>query len=430
MFNSITANILRIRKKNIGSFLAVLFCTLIIVSTIGTSFGITNSFAQEQQLHLVHPSIVRSDSPWSNSLPTFDALSLPASHVDNTRNHNNVAISSSLAFTKSINLNLNHSFVSNKVVGPDRFRFVTSYWTLPDTSLGVDVGTSADNTFLAANSLPPNPKVEVDTNEGFSTLAVVMQYEGVVDLAGITAALKLPTGFKAQYPLTDDRTNYDIALSNYRGHIFPGQGIVLYFPMYVMPNAPVQVPVLGPLALHFLRTNTRSVLDSMDAHQENIFAKVLSVSNVGNTTFPANTTFNRNFDFMRDYSNQFGRLIPFDFVNQVIPIVFKVTGQETLDVVILPTAGKDAVKNISTNIVTIPNDLTTLVRLAVRNTGDVPIYDLTVNVFPGLQSALGINGLTPSAITSPNIPQTLFSTILPIGIVGPSFFGIGQLPPN
>ena len=74
---------------------------------------------------------------------------------------------------------------------------------------------------------------------------------------------------------------------------------------------------------------------------------------------------------------------------------------------------------ISTHIVKIPNDHTTLVRLAVRNTGDVPVYDLTVNVFPGLQSALGINGLTPSAISSPNIPQTLFSTILPIGIVGP-----------
>jgi hypothetical protein len=26
--------------------------------------------------------------------------------------------------------------------------------------------------------------------------------------------------------------------------------------------------------------------------------------------------------------------------------------------------------------------------------------------------------------------QTLFSTILPIGIVGPSFFGIGELPAN
>src|SRR5215831_1386720 len=200
MFNSITTNIL---KRKIGSFLAVLFCILIIASTIGTSFRITNSFAEEQQLHLVRPSIVRSDSPWSN-LPTFDALSLPASHVDNTRNHN-VVISSSLSFTKSKNLHLNHSFVSNKVVGPDRFRFITSYWTLPDTSLGVDVGTSANNTFLAANSLPPNQKLEVDTDEGPSTLAVVLQYQGVVNLAGVTAALKLPTGYKAMLPLTSDR---------------------------------------------------------------------------------------------------------------------------------------------------------------------------------------------------------------------------------
>src|SRR5215469_13204445 len=444
MFDSITTNILQIRKKNIGSFLAVLFCTLIIASTIGTSFGTTNSFAEEQQLQLVQPSIVRSDSPWSNNLPTFDALSLPDSHAANTRNHNNVAISSSLAFTKSKNLDLNHSFVSNKVVGPDRFRFITSYWTNPDTSLGVDVGTSANNTFLAANSLPPNEKLEVDTDEGPSTLAVVLQYQGVVNLAGVTAALKLPTGYKAMLPLTSDRislsssnlTNYlsnqsrfDIALSSYRGHIYPSQGIVLYFSMYVTKSAKVGLPVLGPLALHFLRTDQRSISDLLDASEQKMFGKVLSVMHTGNATFP-NSTFKDNFDFKRDYFNQFGRFIPYDFVNQVIPVIFKATGSETLDVVTLPTGVKDAVKNISAQIVQIPNGKSTLVRLAVRNTGDVPIWDLTVNVFPGLQSALGINGLTPSAITSPNIPDSIFSTIPPIGVVGPSFFGIGELGPN
>ncbi|MGC1933008.1 MAG: hypothetical protein WA667_28875, partial [Candidatus Nitrosopolaris sp.] len=31
---------------------------------------------------------------------------------------------------------------------------------------------------------------------------------------------------------------------------------------------------------------------------------------------------------------------------------------------------------------------------------------------------------------SPNIPQTLFSTILPIGIVGHSYFYLGELPAN
>jgi hypothetical protein len=196
--------------------------------------------------------------------------------------------------------------------------------------------------------------------------------------------------------------------------------------MYVLKSAKVQLPVLGPLVLHFLRTDQRSILNFLGATGQNVFAKALSGTR---TTFP-NSRFNDNFDFKREYFNQFSRLIPFNFINQMIPVTFKVTGAETLDVVTLPTAGKDAIKNISTNIVNIPNGVTTKVRLAVRNTGDAPIYDLTVNVFPGLQSALGINELNPAAITSPNIPQTLFSTIQPIGVVGPSFFGIGELGPN
>ena len=306
---------------------------------------------------------------------------------------------------------------------------INYYWTTSNTPRGVNVGTSANTTFLGAQAQPPNVKEEVDTNEGQNTLAIVLQYEGVVQLAGITAALKLPPGFKATLPLIDDPKRFDIALSNYEGRIYPSQGITLYFSMNVLPTAKVAVPVLGPLALHFLRTDQRSILDSLDAAPVDMFAKTLSITK---TTPNATTTmmFNDNFDFARDYYNQFGRFIPFDFVNQVIPILFKATGQETLDVVTLPTGQTGAVNNISTHIVRIPNDDTTLVRLAVTNTGDAPIYDLTVNVSPGLQSALGINGLNPALVTSPDIPQTLFSTILPIGIVGHSYFYLGELPAN
>ena len=77
----------------------------------------------------------------SNILPTADS---------GNSHHHNATISSSLTFTNSKNLDLNHSFVSNKVVGPDRFRFITSYWTTPDTPNGIDVGTSANNTVLAS----------------------------------------------------------------------------------------------------------------------------------------------------------------------------------------------------------------------------------------------------------------------------------------
>ncbi|MGC1929363.1 MAG: hypothetical protein WA667_10345 [Candidatus Nitrosopolaris sp.] len=150
------------------------------------------------------------------------------------------------------------------------------------TRRGIDVGTSANDAFASAASLLPNPKLEVDTNEGQSTL-VVLQYEGVVNLAGITAALKLPPGFKASLPLTSDSHRFDIALSSYTGH---SQGVVLYFSLNVLPSAKVQVPVLDPLALHFLRTDQRSILDSLDASQQDIFARALSVTN---TTRPNST---------------------------------------------------------------------------------------------------------------------------------------------
>jgi hypothetical protein len=408
------------------SYLAMLLCALVTAGALGNSLAIGYSIVQAQH-EAQQPSTITYDSPLSNNLSTVDPSNTPA---------HNAVISSSQALTNSKNLNLNHSFVSNKVVGPDRFRFVTSYWTAPDTSLGVDVGTSANNTFLAAGALPPNQKLEVDTNEGFSTLAVVLHYEGVVNFAGITAALKLPAGFKAEFPLTDDRNNYDIALSSYRGHIYPGQGIVLYFSVNVLPTAKVQLPVLGPLALHFLRSSQRSILDSLDASEQNMFAKTLSVMHAGNGTLPKSTTFNDNFDFKRDYFNQYGRFIPYDFVNQVIPVIFMVTGQETLDIVTLPP-GKfcdqscnvtaiNATTQFSNHILKIPSGVTTKLRLALRNTGDVAFWYFDVDVdsnATNLQHALGINGLTPSAITSPNIPQTLFSTILPLAIVGPQDFG-------
>ena len=107
--------------------------------------------------------------------------------------------------------------------------------------------------------------------------------------------------------------------------------------------------------------------------------------------------------------------------------IFEVTGQETLDVVSLPQ-GQPGVSSISTDLVRIPNGHATLVRLAVTNPGDAPVWDLTVNVSPGLQSALGINGLNPALITSPDIPATLFSTILPIGIAGHTYFYLGEVP--
>ncbi|MGB6526502.1 MAG: hypothetical protein WBF33_00195, partial [Candidatus Nitrosopolaris sp.] len=66
------------RKKNIGSFLAMIFCTLVIVSSIGTSFGIKNSYAQvqqqqQQQLEPRQAPTIAYQSPWNNNLQVSSA---------------------------------------------------------------------------------------------------------------------------------------------------------------------------------------------------------------------------------------------------------------------------------------------------------------------------------------------------------------------
>ena len=85
------------------------------------------------------------------------------------------------------------------------------------TSSGVGIG------FGGNTAQGPNVKQEVDTNEGQNSLAIQLQYQGVLPLSGVTAALKLPAGFKAAYPLTADPTRWDIALSEYKGVIQTGQ---------------------------------------------------------------------------------------------------------------------------------------------------------------------------------------------------------------
>jgi hypothetical protein len=423
-------------SKN-GGFLSIILCVLLIASTIGSSFGIKNSYAHAQ-LQTQQPSTL-SQQPSTLSQQPLTLLQQPLCRGgicdNNATQPNNLdprhaVISSSKTFVNSKNLDLNHAFVSNKVIGPDRFRFVTSYWTTSTTSQVIDAGTSTNESrFITSigsgvgagpgtygwKSLEANPYLEVDTGEGYSTLAVVLQYQGVVRLAGITAALKLPAGFEAQIPVADERNNYGIALSSYHGNIFPSQGVVLYFSLNVLPSAKVQLPVLGPLALHFLRADQRSILDSLDASQQDLFAKALSVTN---TTFPNSTSFKDNFDFARNYFGQFGRFIPFDFINQVIPVVFKVTGREVLDVhLAYPTvATRNCITyqcNITKGIVPGNGDIVP-VRVTFSNFGDAVITDLVGTISTATQTLVG------SAVSA----QTY-----PLGIVSPTTFNIGVLPP-
>jgi hypothetical protein len=399
--------------KKTRNFLAMLFCTLVIVSTIGSSFAISNSFAQQQQTQQA-PTIAYK-SPWSNNLqvssgsnsqplcaagicdqssgpastkqtanavPTQTANAVPTktANVDPTQTANvvptqttnvdptqrNTHVSRSLTATTNKPLTLTHQFISDRIVGSDRFRFIKSFWTSSDVSPVQALSQLGNNPCPAAGifsnnaitTLPASPSgqttspfnIEVDRDEGYATLAVILQYQGVAPLAGITAGLRLPSGFEAQVPLTENRNNYNIALSNFVHLIAPGDSVTLCFPLNVLHNAIVQLPVLGPLALHFLRADQRSITDTMDAIPENILQRVFSnMTNVGNplsactsATTAGNCTttslgpFTHNLDFKRDYFSHFGRTVPFDYINQVIPIIWKVTGREILDVS-LPT---------------------------------------------------------------------------------------------
>jgi hypothetical protein len=86
----------------------MLFCALVIVSTIGSSFGIKNSYAQP--LHTQQPSILTYNSPWINKLQALCGHGvcntssgsdiMPITDTGNILHHN-ATISSSLAFTNS-----------------------------------------------------------------------------------------------------------------------------------------------------------------------------------------------------------------------------------------------------------------------------------------------------------------------------------------
>ena len=344
-------------------------------------------------------------------------------------------------FTKSLtnskSFDKSQSDTRFHVVGPDKFKFINSYWTSGETSRTIDAGSSANNTFLGAGSANTNTKLETDINKGPTTLAVRLQYEGVVQLSGITAALKLPAGFTSGLPLIDDPNRHDIAFSNYEGNIYPGQGVVLYFSINILNNTKL-TPYLAPLALHVLRADERVSTDGIDAAQQDQFASTLNIQNASspfsvgfdnNNSNPSTRTFNDNGSFSETFHKVNERLKPFDFVNQIIPVLFKITGEETLVVNVLPGTGPAANTTVPSSpfLVLAPPGLPTTVRLLINNTGDAPVYDLTATVSPRSESALGAT-VVPSATNIPNVVQQ--NAIQPLVLIGPTQKNVGFIPPK
>jgi len=121
--------------------------------------------------------------------------------------------------------------------------------------------------------------------------------------------------------------------------------------------------------------------------------------------------FNDNFDFNRDYINQFGRFIPFDFINQVVPILFKVTGREVLDVHIAYTVGTTS--NSSKGIV--PGNGTIVpVNLNFANLGDAPVDNMVARLSTDVETLVG---------------EAVSARTFPLGILTPTKFYVGTVAP-
>jgi hypothetical protein len=115
MFDPKTMKIVKMRKRNISGFLAMIFFTILIVSTQG-SFGLRNSFAQAQVQTQQTPTFAYS-LPWTNNLstlnPNINSFQVLCRHGicdqsdPNIRTHDNTVRSSWTNNLSTLNPNIN-----------------------------------------------------------------------------------------------------------------------------------------------------------------------------------------------------------------------------------------------------------------------------------------------------------------------------------
>ncbi|HEY6536945.1 MAG TPA: hypothetical protein VIY08_14290, partial [Candidatus Nitrosocosmicus sp.] len=427
-------------KKSINIIIPVILGAIILIGNVisipAYNLSIQKSFAQSNNTHNVFNPNFNSRVQNQNQNQVTAPIANSALHSDNGissaalsvpfsgSKSNAAAFDPTFTYTKSATnaktATSSHTHTRYHVVGPDNFKFINSYWTTSDTPRAVDVGTSANTTYLSASPHLPNFNLETDNAFGPTTLAVELQYEGVVQLIGITAALKLPSGFVSILPLVHDIHRYNFTFSNYRGHIYPGQGITLYFPMFIAGKVGVQKPYLAPLAIHFLREDKQFDTHTLSAAQQDKFVSSLSIKNgTSSSTYNSNATLNRNFAAIDEAVN------PYDFVNQVLPIEFAVTGQEIPDVFI--GAGPGAAVPVSPVLALLPPGVPTPIKILVRELGDAPIYNLNVAASVRIQSTMSAT-IVPSKLNIPSVVQQ--NAAVPLVLIGSQSKQVGFLPSN
>jgi hypothetical protein len=400
------------------------FDPISIPSTLGTTIGapIKNGFSN------INPVINNFGSNYGVCNPINKTNSLPT-----------ITSSESLMHSPTLTIGP-QSLVRTVTVGPELFKFVYSYWTNPSTSNN-----------LATLTGQQGPRfVETDVNSGPSFLAVVLHYLGTQTLSGVSAAIKLPPGFETTYPLTGHPNRYNLAFSLFQSTINPGQTIVLVFPVTILKNVNVQTPYINSIALHYLRSDMESLTYQIDNHIMDTFMSSFMIKNnlpsppaaTGSTstnTCGGTDTFSK--DIMQ--KNIFNKY--YDFVNQFVPIIFTITGQEVLNVNIAKVNATAVQLNAAqinlpgnankfnpNSTETAINVRPTALKVYVNNSGDAPVYNLRAQFAQGTGNnpTVGLNQLgfisgQPAGIGSSNTP-----TSPPAVLLDKTSFLIGYLPPH
>jgi hypothetical protein len=473
----------KLPKKSIYRSLTVLACLFILIGNAivgGYNLSISKTFAQ--QYYSSDPIGIPGTISATIDSPINSGLNIAHHTINGSNNfglcnpiNNNSSnlptITSAETLTHTGKVTVGPQTLSDTIhAGSDNFKFIYSYWSKDSTEQGLGITPPSTST-----------PIETDVNGGPNLLAVVLHYEGAIDLTGISAALKLPSGFKSNLPLTHNTNRYDIAFSSWQGKISPGTTIVLNFPITILGNAEIQKPYVGLLALHFLKAHEKTLKFGLDASDEDKFVNALTIASKipSPPASPGSLSTkmcNNDNTFTKQVTETDTLMKLFDFVHQINAITFKVTGEENLNVnVAVEKETDDKSKGNIPSVSTVePTDL----HIFINNTGDAPVYDLKARftaptteptvVQTKIDTTSQRDALTAAALlasrngvnsnTSNNLDTILASQILnsnmqaptstsntpdspspggskgdsptppPAVIIGPSLFSIGILP--
>jgi hypothetical protein len=463
----------KMKKKSIYRSILVLSCLFILIGnmiSIGYNLGVSKSFAQQYYSSdpmgipsTISAGIGPSIKIGSNNLhPTINNFGnnfgLCNPIYRNSSNLPTITSTEKLMHTGMVKIGP-QKLINKEIVGPDRFRFIYSYWTNNAANQGL--GVALDNTIPTA--------LETDVNGGPNVLTVVLHYEGVNNLLGITAALKLPPGFESILPTAHNLNRNDIAFSSFQKNITPGTTILLNFPITISGNVEVQKPYLGLLALHFLKGHDQSLQYNLDVSDDDSFVNALTVSK--NIPSPpaapgssSSKTCNDTNGISREITESDMINKPFDFVHQLTGITFKVTGIENLNVNLNIGAKKSSLANMP--VVDGKNPVP--LDIDVSNSGDAPMYNVKVQFSypafnspgvpanqgsgptPSLLSSLALdprivghnnnslnslitthalNSIIPNPILNPNAPNPILNSIIPTTTLGTSIPRLAAVSP-